>query len=444
MNGLRSGVRDGTSKRRKIFTWLKKMKYDIHLLQETNSTSRDANLWLNEWGGEGVFAHGDERSRGVGILVKPGSGIVLSETHADPNGRFITTEVQLNNISVTIGNMYGPNDDSRSVFDDFFTKVSEYGNELMIIGGDFNTCMNIEDRVSHARGRVRNNDRCKEAVKYFAQKHNLIDLWRELNPTAQEFTYHRKTPTSKSRIDYFLVSQSFLRLGNEAESSIRDRYLSDHRLVTCRLTISQTKFGKSYWKFNNSLLSDENFVSFIQGRIGEILLDNDDSSVSACLLFETLLCVLRGDIIAFASSKKRKKQNELAEIEKEINTRREDGSEENVEADLEQLLEARDRMVTQEAKDNAFRSKCRWKHMGERGTKYFHGLPKRNVARTTQSEMFVSCPESENGLKLSNDSSEMLGNCRLYFEGLYQRDGTVTGMFNSDVPISLPPGYRQP
>ena len=131
------------------------MKYDIHLLQETHSTSRDANLWLNEWGGEGVFAHGDKRSRGVGILVKPGSGIVLSETHGDPNRRFITTEVQLNNISVTVGNMYGPNDDSCSVFDNFFTKLGEYGNELMIIGGDLNSCMNIEDRVSHARGRVR-------------------------------------------------------------------------------------------------------------------------------------------------------------------------------------------------------------------------------------------------------------------------------------------------
>ena len=73
-------VRDRPSKRRKVFTWLKKMKYDIHLLQETRSTSRDANLRLNEWGGEGVFAQ-RERSCGVGVLVKPGSGIVLSEAH---------------------------------------------------------------------------------------------------------------------------------------------------------------------------------------------------------------------------------------------------------------------------------------------------------------------------------------------------------------------------
>ena len=233
VNGLRSGVRDGTSKRRKFFTWLKKMKCDIYLLQETHSTSRDTKIWLNEWGGDGVFAHGDERSRGVGILLRPCSGIVLTRTHADPDGRFIAAEIQLNGVTVTVGNIYGPNDDSRSVFDDFFTKLADYENELMIIGGDFNTCLNIEkDRVSHAGGRVRNNERCKQAVKDFADGHELVDIWRVLNPNAQGFTYLRKTPPSKSRIDYFLVSQALLTLsGNQAESSIRDGYLSDHSYV---------------------------------------------------------------------------------------------------------------------------------------------------------------------------------------------------------------------
>ena len=49
----------------KFLRGLRKTKYYIHLLQETHPTSRDAKLWLDEWGGEGVFAHGDERSRGV-------------------------------------------------------------------------------------------------------------------------------------------------------------------------------------------------------------------------------------------------------------------------------------------------------------------------------------------------------------------------------------------
>ena len=163
-------------------TWLKKMKYDIYLLQETHSTSRDADLWINEWGGDGIFAHGDKRSRGVGVLVKPGACIVLSRTYADPNGRFITTEVRMANVLVTVRNVYGPNDDNRLIFDAFFDKLSEYGNEQMIIGGDFNTCINIaEERVSYARGRVMNNERCKEAVKEFATSHGLIDIWRQLS-----------------------------------------------------------------------------------------------------------------------------------------------------------------------------------------------------------------------------------------------------------------------
>ena len=54
--------------------------------------------------------------------------------------------------------------------------------------------------------------------------------------------------------------------------------------------------------------------------------------------------------------------------------------------------------------------------MGERGTTYFHSLPKRNVARIIQNEILVSCPEREGGVELSSDSSEMLRSCRLYYE----------------------------
>ena len=43
---------------------------------------------LNEWGGEGYFAHGDVRSRGVCILLRPGAAIQLKLVEADPNGRY--------------------------------------------------------------------------------------------------------------------------------------------------------------------------------------------------------------------------------------------------------------------------------------------------------------------------------------------------------------------
>ena len=57
---------------------------------------------------------------GVGVLVRPGAGIALSGSYADPNGRFITTEIQFNNKVVTLGNIYGPNADDCTVFETFF------------------------------------------------------------------------------------------------------------------------------------------------------------------------------------------------------------------------------------------------------------------------------------------------------------------------------------
>ena len=71
VRGLR-GIDGGVPKRRKIFTWLKKQKEDIILLQETHSDEVSGKIWLKEWGGLGFFAYGDNVSRGVAIFFKSG------------------------------------------------------------------------------------------------------------------------------------------------------------------------------------------------------------------------------------------------------------------------------------------------------------------------------------------------------------------------------------
>ena len=73
---------------------------------------------------------------------------------------------------------------------------------MIIIGGDFNLCFDLElDRISLAR-RIHNNSRCK-SVEQFMQEAHLVDLWRRLHPSVRESTCTRETVGSKSRIDFF-------------------------------------------------------------------------------------------------------------------------------------------------------------------------------------------------------------------------------------------------
>ena len=167
VNGLRSQIVNGISKRRKIFTWLKKLQIDVILLQETHSSLVDENIWVQEWSGLGYFSHGENNSRGVGILIKPALGVSVSKVFADIDGRFIVLQLEYNGSCITIGNFYGPNIDNTRFIKDFCCKIDEYQNSTIILGGDFNLCLDIEkDRQSLAK-RVSNNEKCKDVLKQF-------------------------------------------------------------------------------------------------------------------------------------------------------------------------------------------------------------------------------------------------------------------------------------
>ena len=101
-------------------------------------------------------------------------------------------------------------------------------------------------------------------------------------------------------------------------ANIRDGYLTDHKMVTICINVSTVDMGKSYWKFNNTLLKDEHFVATVRQKIQEIINANDSNDISRVLLFETVLCVLRGCIIKLASNKKRQTNAEIDEIEAAI------------------------------------------------------------------------------------------------------------------------------
>ena len=107
VNGLRTN-RLSVSKRRKIFTWLKKLNLDFVFLQETHADETCERLWLNEWGGEGFFANGTDISRGVAILLKPGFRVKVMKIHRDPTGRFVVLELTMQGAKLVLCNDTGP------------------------------------------------------------------------------------------------------------------------------------------------------------------------------------------------------------------------------------------------------------------------------------------------------------------------------------------------
>ena len=112
--------------------------------------------------------------------------------------------------------------------------------------------------------------------------YDLVDIWRLRNPTFRQFTWRRRTTLQMSRLDYFLISND-LQFGVDSCENLCP-LSSDHSPVKLRLrTDLADDRGRGYWKFNSSLLENNQFVFDMKDKINEIIStfkDFDDPRVN--------------------------------------------------------------------------------------------------------------------------------------------------------------------
>ena len=120
-------------------------------------------------------------------------------------------------------------------------------------------------------GRIEKPSLFSENINNLCEEFSLIDICRIRNPTTNKFTRIERSRNGivQSRLDYLLTSLS---LTNQINSTnIAPGNSSDHSIVSLSLNIAEaTKRGKGYWKFNNNLLVDKDYVSLINNKIADI------------------------------------------------------------------------------------------------------------------------------------------------------------------------------
>ena len=101
-----------------------------------------------EWGND-IISHGTSVSRGLTILIPKNIKIDLNilSTKKDTQGWILIIECKLEEKKYILVNIYAPTKDKPNEHISFLSKLREMlqncnGNPL-IIGGDFNTCLNI-------------------------------------------------------------------------------------------------------------------------------------------------------------------------------------------------------------------------------------------------------------------------------------------------------------
>jgi hypothetical protein len=174
--------------------------------------------------------------------------------------------IEIKNVVLTIGAIYGPNNNDVEFYRCIERKTRLWGNPC-ILGGDFNTILSdtpgVDNLDRDGAGRVPNRQNSR-IINEWITSGIFIDPFRALYPHTREFSYipfrgqnagNREAPRiSKSRLDFFLVTPNILDVINKVTYEDRIGSDFDHKEVTLEIG-KKTKGAKI--TIYDSTLNDE-------------------------------------------------------------------------------------------------------------------------------------------------------------------------------------------
>jgi len=417
-------------KRRDVLNFLKSKKYSICMLQDTHFTVAEENIIRSLWGYDCFFSNFNSQSRGVAIFINNTFDCKVNNIERDNNGNLLILKCNICDKDITLINIYGPNRDTPAFYQDLNDRMVKYENDLFILAGDFNLILNPDiDSFNYVNI---NNPNAREQLMNLMLSKNLIDCWRENHIENKEYTWFRRNPIKKARLDFFLISEN---LFTDVETSkILPGYRTDHSLIYVSFEFGKFKKGNSYWKFNNSLLKDMVYINEVKkvinniktqyatdipnryNRIEEVPMQDLTFSINDQLFFESLLLAIRGKSISYSSHKKKldiDRENklliEIENIEKQTNI-----NYDLLDSKRNTLLELRRKKM----EGVLIRSRAKWIQEGEKPTNYYCNLENRNFVSKCMNTLTTQAGQH------LHTQEEILSETKRHYQNLYKSNAT--------------------
>ena len=413
-------------KRKDVFSYLREKRYSIYCLQDTHFSPDQEQIIKNEWGYNTYFSSFKSNARGVAILLNNNFEFKVFKEKRDLNGNFLALDIAIDGSRTTLISLYGPNKDTPGFYELVVDTANGFGNDNIIICGDFNLVLepnlDYDNNYKHV-----NNPTARNKVLEIIQSYSLIDIFREHHPETRRYTWRKVNPIKQARLDFFLISETLLPSVNK--SRIEPGYRSDHSIPTLSLTLNEFKKGKGLWKFNNSLLFDSEYLEMVKSCIEEVKLQyclpvyNFDSLKNICnsdiqflindqLFLETLLMEIRGRSISYSSFKK--KQANLHEDNLKVSIELLEAETDPDHEKLDRLRKDLETIRVKKVKGSLIRSRAKWIEEGEKPSSYFLNLENRNFT-----SKIIPKIQADNGDIISKQE-DVLSEVRLFYEKLYK------------------------
>ena len=90
-----------------------------------------------------------------------------------------------------------------------------------------------------------------------------------MNENKKMFTWRRLNPVRKqAQLDFFIISDNLSSFVTDTQ--ITPGFCTDHNGIWLRLKLQESVKGPGYWKFNNMLLRDKEYIKIVKQTINEV------------------------------------------------------------------------------------------------------------------------------------------------------------------------------
>ncbi len=280
---------------------------DVILISDIRAKNKGDELkrmfGLTRNGSYKLYLNSSKESRGVGVAIKRNIYHDIRRTYngtGDEN--VLLLDVLIKNVRLTIGTVYGPNNNDVDFYNGIRRQIVNWGNKC-IIGGDFNTILSTErgirnldreggDRVPNRQNSNVLNDWIRENI--------LLDPFRALYPETKEYSYipfrnrgrdgRVDIVYGKTRLDFFLISPDVL--GSVKSVTYEDRLGADLDHKEVRMGVGQRK-NSSKVSIRDSTLDDvmtmDNGVVAVYEAIANHLTIRDNELLNGIVQLDILL-----------------------------------------------------------------------------------------------------------------------------------------------------------
>ena len=162
-----------------------------------------------------VYHNSRKSSRGVGIVISKKLKHTIVRKIVDREDNFLLLDMEIMGKNLTLGSIYGPNEDDMPFFENLKKGIKELKNQNTIIGGDWNCTWDnseLNSNIDIVNMASIPSKRRSDKLREICTELKLTDPYRVFYPTRREYTFIPSAIglTNRSRLDFFIISESIL------------------------------------------------------------------------------------------------------------------------------------------------------------------------------------------------------------------------------------------